>query len=120
MTSDEDRDRGDTRHGALDDGLDDGLDDAVARLARRAHVRNVERVERVTELLSSPRASLERAARDEAAQLCHTVAGSAGTFGDPVLTRAARRLETVLREAHDTDVPAALDGLRAAAGRAST
>ncbi|MGF0117102.1 Hpt domain-containing protein [Promicromonospora sp. Marseille-Q5078] len=119
MTSAEDGARARTRDAGADDRADDALDEAVARLARRAHERNVDRVERAAELLAAPGTPLGDAARDEAAQLCHTVAGSAGTFGDAALTEAARRLETVLRDARDADVPAALDRLRDAARRAS-
>ncbi len=97
------------------------FDDAFAVLAERAHRRNLDRTDRVLELLSAgdPAAGpvLDPAARDEAMQLCHALAGSAGTFGGHALGDAARRLETVLRDGPADAVRVALDGLRAAAGR---
>jgi HPt (histidine-containing phosphotransfer) domain-containing protein len=100
------------------------FDDAFAVLAVRAHRRNVDRAGRVLDLLSAGvtaagAASLDQAVRDEAVRLCHAVAGSAGTFGEHDLGAAARRLEVVLRDGPDGDLEAALDGLRAAAGRTS-
>lgn len=93
-------------------GSDDLAHDAVARLGLRARRRNVERTARVAALLASGRKAPDAAARDEAAMLCHTVAGSAGTFGDDELTGAARSLEAALRAGRDDDVPDALEHLR--------
>lgn len=90
------------------------LEEAVARLARRARRRNAERVERVAQLLAPGGPTPDPAARREAALLCHTVAGSAGTFGDDDLADAARRLELALRDGGRDDVAAALERFRAA------
>ncbi|MGW8567910.1 Hpt domain-containing protein [Isoptericola sp. NPDC055881] len=92
-----------------------GLGEAVIVLARRAHERNVGRARRIAELLSAPGAPLDREVRDEAERLCHTVTGSASTFGDAELAAAARHLEAALHEGRDHDVSAALAALRAAA-----
>ncbi|MFC7879092.1 Hpt domain-containing protein [Isoptericola sp. NPDC057391] len=97
--------------------LDDlGLDDALAALARRAHDRNRGRARRLSELLAAPRTDLGAAAREEAMRLCHTMAGSAATFGELGLSRAATRLETALGAGRDVDVQEALDLLSAEAG----
>lgn len=97
------------------------FDDAFAVLAERAHRRNLDRADRVLELLSpgstAGPADPDPAVRDEAVQLCHAVAGSAGTFGEHDLGDAARHLEVVLRDGPDGAVAAALDGLRAAVDR---
>ncbi|MFP3712396.1 Hpt domain-containing protein [Puerhibacterium sp. TATVAM-FAB25] len=97
------------------------FDDAFAVLAARARRRNLDRTDRVLALLAAGAPAvghlLDPAARDEAMQLCHAVAGSAGTFGEHDLSDAARRLETALRDGPDDAVTIALDGLRAAAGR---
>ncbi|MFI2102105.1 Hpt domain-containing protein [Isoptericola sp. NPDC019693] len=99
-----------------DTGLDDtGLDEAIAVLARRARERNRGRARRLTELLASP-AALTPAAREEAMRLCHTVVGSAATFGAEGLSEAAGRLGAALGAGRDADVPAALDDVRAEAG----
>ncbi|SKC69127.1 Hpt domain-containing protein [Krasilnikoviella flava] len=97
---------------------DDDLDDVIAALARRAHERNQVRARRVEELLAAPAGARDPAAREEAVRLCHTMSGSAATFGEVGLSDAAGRLEAVLRESRVGDVPAALDALRAAAGAA--
>ncbi len=91
------------------------VEEAVARLAGRARRRNAARAERVEQLLAPGGTTSDPAARREAAQLCHTVAGSAGTFGDDELADAARRLELALRDGGRDDVAAALDRFRAAA-----
>jgi HPt (histidine-containing phosphotransfer) domain-containing protein len=96
-------------------GDEDAARDAVALLRQRAHRRNLERADRVAELLSSRGTVLDPVARERAMQLCHAMAGSAGTFGDQDLTDAARSLEDALRDGRPDDVPAALDRLRAAA-----
>ncbi len=90
----------------------EGLEEAVARLARRARQRNAERAERVAELLAPGGPMPDPAALREAALLCHTVAGSAGTFGDDDLAEAARHLELALRDGGRDDVVVALDRLR--------
>lgn len=81
-------------------GAGDALDDAVARLARGAHRRNMARAHRVVELLG-PGAEVRAAVRDEVRQLCHAIAGSAGTFGDDGLAEAARDLQSALEERVD-------------------
>ena len=97
--------------------LDDvGIDDALAALARRARERNRGRARRLTELLTAPPAGLDDAAREEAMRLCHTVAGSAATFGEVRLSEAATRLESALGAGGDTEVRGALDVLRSEAG----
>ncbi|MEL7974689.1 Hpt domain-containing protein [Isoptericola sp. F-RaC21] len=95
---------------------EDGLDEVMVALAQRAHARNRDRARRVAELLTAPAGTIEPAAYEEVARLCHTMAGSAATFGEEHLAAASARLEAVLREGPDGDVPAALDALRAAAG----
>jgi HPt (histidine-containing phosphotransfer) domain-containing protein len=92
----------------------EGLEEAVARLARRARQRNAERARRVAQLLAPGGPMPDPAARREAALLCHTVTGSAGTFGDTDLADAARRLERALRDGGRDDVAAALERFRAA------
>ncbi|MCK0116067.1 Hpt domain-containing protein [Isoptericola sp. S6320L] len=103
---------------------DDALDDAVARLARSARQRNLGRADRVLELLATSGATSgataggaapDPADRDEAALLCHSIAGSAGTFGDDELADAARHVESALQDGHRDGMPAALDRLRATA-----
>ncbi|PRZ08755.1 Hpt domain-containing protein [Isoptericola sp. CG 20/1183] len=107
---------------------DDALDDAVARLARSARQRNLGRADRVLELLApsgaspsatpgatSGGAAPDPADRDEAALLCHSIVGSAGTFGDDELADAARHVESALQDGHRDGMPAALDRLRATA-----
>ncbi|GAB6938766.1 Hpt domain-containing protein [Isoptericola variabilis] len=98
---------------ALDDVR---IDDALAALARRARERNRGRARRLTELLTAPPAALDDAAREEAMRLCHTVAGSAATFGQLGLSEAATRLESALGAGGDTDVRGPLDVLRSEAG----
>ncbi|WP_277211766.1 Hpt domain-containing protein [Isoptericola croceus] len=99
---------------------EDVLDDAVAQLGARARRRNADRADRVVALLARGATALDATARAEAASLCHTVAGSAGTFGDEALTGAARSLEAALRAGRDDDLPAALEHFRAAARCASS
>ncbi|WP_407319975.1 Hpt domain-containing protein [Isoptericola halotolerans] len=100
-----------------DDGRADdrAMDDAVARLAGDARRRNLARAERVLVLLGpAPRGQAGRdgEAREEAALLCHSMAGSAGTFGDDELAAAALHLESVLLDGAADRVPAAVDRLR--------
>jgi HPt (histidine-containing phosphotransfer) domain-containing protein len=95
----------------------DGWDDALRVLAGRAHMRNRVRAQRIAELLSAPW-ERDTAVREEAAHLCHTVAGSAATFGEPGLADACLLLETALREGRDHDVMPALDVLRSRASGA--
>lgn len=90
------------------------LDDSLALLSERARRRNVERTGRVLELLGTGGAP-DPGSREQAARLCHDLAGSAGTFGDAALTDAARHLEDVLRAGRGAEIPDALDGLRRAA-----
>ncbi|WP_251153021.1 Hpt domain-containing protein [Cellulosimicrobium sp. Marseille-Q4280] len=91
-----------------------GFDDALALLSDRARQRNAARAARLLELLDAGGAP-EPGARAEAVQLCHALAGSAGTFGDEALTDAARHLEDVLRAEDDSRTPDALERLRRAA-----
>ena len=91
-----------------------GLGDAVLVLARRARARNVGRSRRILELLEAPGAPPDRAAREEAERLCHTVTGSASTFGDTALAAATQQLEAALRDGLAEDAAAALDAVRAA------
>ncbi|MFE6970572.1 Hpt domain-containing protein [Isoptericola sp. NPDC057653] len=91
-----------------------GLSDAVVVLARRARARNVGRARRILELLDAPGAPLDRAAREEAEHLCHTVTGSASTFGDLELAGATQRLEAALHDGRAQDAAAALDAVRTA------
>lgn len=97
---------------------DDGaMDDAVARLAGDARRRNLARAERVLELLAPAargHAGPDGEAREEAALLCHSMAGSAGTFGDDELAAAALRLESVLLGGDADLLPGPVDGLREA------
>ncbi|GAB3093245.1 Hpt domain-containing protein [Isoptericola nanjingensis] len=103
--------------GPVGDGLDDaGLDDAIAALGRRARERNRGRARRLTELLATAETRDDPVVREEAVRLCHTMAGSAATFGEVGLSEAAGRLEAALSTGVDADVPVALDVLRAAAG----
>lgn len=105
----------DPRHDRPGANLDDaGLDDAIATLARRSHERNRVRAHRVTELLTAANGSLDAAAREEAVRLCHTMAGSAATFGELRLSEAAGRLEAALDAGREADVRDALGALRAA------
>jgi HPt (histidine-containing phosphotransfer) domain-containing protein len=92
------------------------MDDAVARLAGDARRRNLARADRVLELVGPGDRPIGVAARDEAALLCHSMAGSAGTFGDDDLAAAARRVESVLLDGHPEHLPAALDRLRTTMG----
>lgn len=108
---------GEPHGGAEDDGA---MDDAVARLAGDARRRNLARADRVLELAGSflgaaSGAAVRGEARDEAALLCHSIAGSAGTFGDDDLAGAALHLESVLLDGRPDRVPAAVDRLREAA-----
>lgn len=93
---------------------DDGLDGAVARLAVGARQRNLARTDRVLELLGSV-ASAGTAERDEAARLCHSIAGSAGTFGDDELADGARHLGAALSDGHADRISAALERMRVTA-----
>lgn len=103
--------------GLDDTGLDDaGLDDAIAALARRAHERNQGRARRISELLATAEARADPVAHEEAVRLCHTVAGSAATFGEAGLSQAAGRLGAALGAGVDADVQVALDALRAEGG----
>ncbi|GAA1981008.1 hypothetical protein GCM10009718_17460 [Isoptericola halotolerans] len=91
----------------------DAMDDAVARLAAAARRRNLERADRVLDLVPPGEDLFDVAARDEAVLLCHSIAGSAGTFGDGELAEAARDLESLLRDGRSARRVPALGRLRA-------
>ncbi|MEG3614018.1 Hpt domain-containing protein [Isoptericola haloaureus] len=95
---------------------DDPLQDTVAELARSAGRRNQARSDRVADLLRLDGGVRDPDRRREAARLCHTIAGSAGTFGDEMLADAARALQHVLEsDGGDDAVLAALERFRATA-----
>lgn len=85
----------------------DNLVDPLADLRVRFLDRSRQRVAMLGEALAS-----EPPRIDTIAQLAHQIAGSAGTFGYPALSRAAATLEATARTADESSAPANRNALR--------